>query len=253
VALLWSYREDGSLYQVRAAGSSRRLYTDGVLHTQYNPRRIVTGSVWDLLWLPLFFRAAPRIGRVLVLGVGAGAVIRQLDALFRPQKIVGVEKNAVHLRVAREFFGVTPQMATLHLSDATEFVHRYRGVKFDLVIDDLFCGNRGIPSRAVSCDHHWMKQLVRHLVDEGTLCVNFADWREFREAPFSRWFGSDQRFRSAFELRAPETENVVAALLPWRVEPASLRAHLRGTPALAGALRAGQLRYRVRTITSGRR
>ena len=62
MALLWSHREKGVLYQVRAAGSSRRLYADGVLHTQFNPRRIVTGSVWDLLWLPVFFLTAPRVG-----------------------------------------------------------------------------------------------------------------------------------------------------------------------------------------------
>ena len=111
MALLWSHREKGVLYQVRAAGSSRRLYADGVLHTQFNPRRIVTGSVWDLLWLPVFFLTAPRVERVLVLGAGAGAVIRQLDMLFQPKEIVAVENNPVHLRVAREFFGVTRHSA----------------------------------------------------------------------------------------------------------------------------------------------
>ena len=253
MALLWSHREDGSLYQVRAAGSSRRLYTDGVLHTQYNPRRIATGSVWDLLWLPVFFGPAPRVERALVLGVGAGAVIRQLDTLFQPREIVGVENNPVHLQVAREFFGVTAKMAALHLSDASEFVYRYRGVGFDLVIDDLFSASGGIPRRAVLCDHHWMKQLVRHLADDGVLCVNFADRWEFRTAPFSAWFGSNRRFCSAFELRSPGTENVVAAMLPCRADPASLRAHLRGTPMLADALRTGRLNYRVRTMTPNRK
>ena len=132
MALLWSHREKGVLYQVRAAGSSRRLYADGVLHTQFNPRRIVTGSVWDLLWLPVFFLTAPRVERVLVLGAGAGAVIRQLDMLFQPKEIVAVENNPVHLRVAREFFGVTRQMTVLHEVDAAEFVRRYRGGSFDL-------------------------------------------------------------------------------------------------------------------------
>ena len=175
MALLWSHREKGVLYQVRAAGSRRRLYTDGVLHTQFNPRRIATGSVWDLLWLPVFFLAAPRIERVLLLGAGAGAVIRQLNMLFQPKEIVAVENNPVHLRVAREFFGVTRQMSVLHQADAAEFVRRYRGGRFDLIIDDLFVARGSVVRRALSCDSRWMKQLVRHLRPAGILCVNFAD------------------------------------------------------------------------------
>ena len=56
MAVIWSRRDSDVLYQVRGAGSTLRLYTDGVLHTQFNSRRIVTGSVWDLLWLPVFLR-----------------------------------------------------------------------------------------------------------------------------------------------------------------------------------------------------
>ena len=76
MAIIWSHRENGHLYQVRGAGASLRLYTDGVLHSQFNPRRVVTGSVWDLLWLPLFFRSSPAPDRVLLLGMGAGTAVR---------------------------------------------------------------------------------------------------------------------------------------------------------------------------------
>ena len=248
MALLWSHREKGVLYQVRVAGSSQRLYADGILHSQFNPRRIVTGSVWDLLWLPVFFLAAPGVERVLVLGAGAGAVIRQLDMLFQPNEIIAVDNNPVHLRVAREFFGVTHQMTELHEADAAEFVRYYRGGKFDLIIDDLFVARGSVARRALPCDSHWIRGLVRHLRKDGILCVNFADRREFLDAPFSAWFGIGRRFGSAFELRCPSTENVIAAMLPGRVDTASLRAHLQATPALAGLLRSGHLRYKVRSM-----
>ena len=248
MALLWSYREDGVLYQVRAAGSSRRLYCDGVLHTQFNPRRIVTGSVWDLLWLPVFFSATPQIERALLLGAGAGTVIRQLDFLFKPKEIVAVDNNPIHLRVAREFFGVTRQMATLRLVDASEFVARYRGRKFDLIIDDLFVAGGSMAQRALSCDSRWIKQLIGHLCKDGVLCVNFADQSEYLATPFSRWFGTRRRFSSAFELRSPSTENVVAAMFPGKADTASLRAHLQATPVLADLLKKGHLCYRARSM-----
>ena len=87
---------------MRGAGASRRLYTDGILHSQFNPRRIVTGSVWDLLWLGLYFHPRPEPQRVLLLGLGAGTVVRQLQMLFGELHVTAVENDPVHVRVARE-------------------------------------------------------------------------------------------------------------------------------------------------------
>ena len=55
MAVLFEKVANGRVYQVRSAGNSRRLYTDGVFHSQYNPNHIITGSVWDLLFLPSQF------------------------------------------------------------------------------------------------------------------------------------------------------------------------------------------------------
>ena len=76
MALLWSEQDGDSRYEVRSAGNTRRLYTNGVFHSQYNPNNPVTGSVWDLLLLPAFFLPPGRPRRVLVLGVGGGENIR---------------------------------------------------------------------------------------------------------------------------------------------------------------------------------
>ena len=101
MALLWHKQDGNTRYEVRSAGNTRRLYTNGVFHSQYNSTQPVTGSVWDLLLLPAFFLPASSLKRVLVLGVGGGAVIRQLNHFLQPEQIVGVELNPVHLEVAR--------------------------------------------------------------------------------------------------------------------------------------------------------
>ena len=48
MAIVWTYATDDTRYEVRAAGSSLRFYSNGVLHSQYSERCPVTGSVWDL-------------------------------------------------------------------------------------------------------------------------------------------------------------------------------------------------------------
>ncbi len=86
---------------MRGAGSSLRLYTDGVLHSQFSPRRVVTGSIWDLLWLGLYFDARPEPSRVLLLGLGAGTVVLQLQALFPSARFTAFERDPTHISVVR--------------------------------------------------------------------------------------------------------------------------------------------------------
>ncbi|WP_455210375.1 spermidine synthase, partial [Kaarinaea lacus] len=145
MALLWSEQSGGTRYEVRTAGNSLRLYTDGVFHSQYNPTNPITGSVWDLLFLPAFFYPPQRIKRVLVLGVGGGAVMRQLLHFVDPDEIVGVELNATHLMLAKKYFGLRRKKITLIEDDAVQWMRHYRGDKFDMIIDDVFAEQDGSP------------------------------------------------------------------------------------------------------------
>ena len=167
---------------------------------------------------------------------------------FSPQEITAVEHNPIHLAIAQKIFGVTPQMATLHLAEASRFVRKYQGKKFDLIIDDLFVAAGGVAKRALYCDHHWLKQLTRHLTSNGLLCLNFADWSELSNAPVSEYFMSRERFVSAYALTCPRTENVIAAMLPERSDIESLRAHIKVTPALSGLMKAGRCQFKIRLL-----
>ena len=88
---MWSKQTADNLYEVRSAGQSIRLYTNDVFHSQFNPRRTVDGSLWDLLSLPVLLLPPEPALKVLVLGVGGGAVIRQLAVLLEHPDIVGVD------------------------------------------------------------------------------------------------------------------------------------------------------------------
>lgn len=55
MAVVWRAERDDVQYEVRSHGKTLRLYANGVQHSEYHPDRLFTGSVWDLLWLPVFF------------------------------------------------------------------------------------------------------------------------------------------------------------------------------------------------------
>lgn len=233
MALIWFEQDSsGNRYELRRAGASLRLYTNGVFHSQYNPRRPVAGSVWDLLLLPAFMLPVERLRRVLVLGVGGGAVIRQLNDFFSPELIVGVELNPVHLKLAREFFNADTGNVELLEADARLWLESYRGPKFDLIIDDLFGDSGGEPCRAVPVDSHWSRSLRRVLSDYGVLAINF-DSRSglLASAPVSD-LAVRQQFATAISLTTQNYANHIGVFLNQSPDVEEFERRLTNTPGL---------------------
>ncbi len=248
MAVVWRKQLRGVRYEVRTAGRTHRLYTNGVLHSQYNPAQPVTGGVWDLLVLPAFFHKAGRTRRVLVLGVGGGAVVRLLANLVRPREIVGIELNPVHLYLARRFFGVGDQDVVLHQADATHWLTTYTGPPFDLIVDDLFADDDGEPVRAVEADTDWFELLSKHLTPEGALAINFPSSDTCAESAYQHDAGVRAAFAAAYQFTTPAYGNVVAAYLRRDASGQGLRRQLCADERLRSALAGRRLRYRIRRI-----
>jgi spermidine synthase len=212
MALLWQKQTQDTCYEVRTAGSSRRLYTNGVFHSQYRPGRTHSGGVWDLLVVPAFFRPAGRIRRVLLLGVGGGSAIHLLRQFVEPMEIVGVELSKTHLQIARQFFGIKKDMATLHHADAVKWLREYDGPPFDFIIDDLF-GSEDDVERAVPADLPWCKTLISHLTKNGTLVMNFIGLKALKKSACVSEPSIARYFKSSFQLSLPAYENVIGVFL----------------------------------------
>ncbi|MGH1372930.1 MAG: methyltransferase domain-containing protein [Cellvibrionaceae bacterium] len=248
MAIIWQKSVEGTDYQVRSAGNTRRLYTDGVFHSQYNPRRPVTGSVWDLLLLPAFFHSLGHIQRVLVLGVGGGAVVNKLNHFLSPTCIDAVELNPVHIHVAKTFFHVSSNNVTLHEADAVTWLKSYRGKKFDLIIDDLFGEENGEPCRAVAADQSWCELLQRRLNPDGTLVMNFDTPSARRQCYYSDQSHSQWPLKRV--LSTPLYSNSVGVWSRQKVDNpnAKFRANLRQFSALDERQKSCVLNYKMQTM-----
>lgn len=248
MAVIWTRTTSDAHFEVRRAGRSIRLYTNGVFHSQYNPANPIAGTVWDLLLLPAFFHPSGTIRHALVLGVGGGAVIRLLRHCIQPEQITGVELDPTHIYIARRFFGITRHRAELIEADAVRWLRRYRGRKFDLIVDDLFGGVDGEPVRAVEADRAWLATLSRHLADHGVLVMNFVSTRKLREASQIMQQALPARFASAFRLGLPGYDNAVGAFIGQPVAARQLRQTLRKT-RIPGATRLSRLPFRIQRIS----
>lgn len=185
MSVVWQTECDGTLYSVRQHGKSIRLYSNGVFHSQWNSSRPFAGGVWDCLSLPVLYREPESLKDVLVLGVGGGAVLRQLDELLPRAETTGIEIDAVHLDIARRWFEVKDDC--LVCADAIDWVYKHAAEgknadRFDVIIDDLFGHDYGEPMRAASLDDHWIEALSVALHPQGLLIVNTIDVHELQRA-----------------------------------------------------------------------
>lgn len=248
MAILWQRKILGRTYEVRAAGQTRRLYTDGVFHSQYNPNQPVTGSIWDLLLLPAFFYPRDKIKRVLVLGVGGGAVIRQLQHFLWPDLVIGVELNPNHIYVAKNYFGVTQKNVKLVQSDARQWIREYSGQSFDMIIDDLFGEQDGEPVRAIEASTSWCRALTRILVEDGVIVSNFVSGRELKQSAYLKNRSINNSFPVSYKLSAPSYENAIGVFLRQPVSAQVLKTNLIKTPGLNPTLKTCRLNYTLQRL-----
>lgn len=249
MATIWSKSTSVAHFEVRRAGCSVRLYRNGVFHSQFNERRPISATPWSLLLLPAYFRPAGSIRRVLVLGVGGGAVIRLLHHCLRPDEIVGVELDPTHISVARRFFGVSSRMAQLVQADARDWLHCYRGPPFDLIIDDLFGEAEGEPVRAVEADKAWLSALSSHLSRDGVLVMNFVSSPDLKAAAGVLKTLKRGSLALAYRLSLPDYDNVIGAFMPDGQGAVALRRSLQqDSSRCAAAL--SKIPFNVRRVSS---
>ncbi|MBB5210615.1 spermidine synthase [Microbulbifer hydrolyticus] len=229
MALVWQKQVGDSRYEVRSHGATVRLYSNGVFHSQWNPDDPLKGSLWELLLLPVFFRPVQQVRRVLILGVGGGALIRLLQRFVAPEVIVGVDIDRHHLTVARRFFGVRD--AELVCGDAREYVAELGaadGVEhFDLIVDDLFGHCGGVAERAIEADIPWCESLLKLLSQNGLVVSNFGSRKELLA---SGWRSSAVRahLQGSWSAELPDYENCIGI---FSRQPLSLSALNDRAPA----------------------
>jgi spermidine synthase len=248
MAILFEKSFQGCTYQVRSAGNTRRLYADGVFHSQYNPTHVVTGSVWDLLFLPSQFYSAAELKRVLVLGVGGGAVIHMLNQFMQPAQVVGIELNPLHIKLAQRFFDLQYDNLELIQANAIDWMIEYQGEPFDLIIDDLYFEQDGEPQRAINADASWFDVMMDNLTERGMLVMNFVNYREWRASAYYEEAFIQEAFESVYQFATPTCHNAVIAFLRKQTETRMLRQALKNTPQLNPERTQCRLRYAVKKI-----
>jgi len=195
MTVLWECRREGTHYSVRQSGASIRLYSNRVFHSQWNSNKPFAGGVWDCLSLPAFYLPEDSIKRVLLLGLGGGAVVRQLQIMTNFDQLNAIEIDQQHIDIARRWFGVNDDRVTLIQHDAiwTDLLHSNLNHEGVLVMN---CVNskelkQGVPALADSgfrCGYRWTLPAYENAIAVlSKVPVHARDWsRNLERSPLNR-------------------------------------------------------------------
>ena len=248
MAVLWKEKSDEGTLEVRSAGATRRLYCGGDLHTQYNPKHILTGDVWDPMGLAPAAAPVNGIKRALILGLGGGAVVNQLREFYNVPEIRAVELDAKRIMLGRKYFGLNRPGVHLEHADAIEFVNKYKGPPFDLVIDDLFGEADGDPVRAAPLNARWLKKLNAMTSPQGVLVTNCVDWAELLQSPFMQSRAYRRRFAGAVHCMHETSWNHIAIFSRSGVDKETFEKRIHALPQLRTAKMRERLRFTTREL-----
>ena len=124
---------------VRRTRQGLELRVDGTLASVHRQLSLRAQIVWWTLAAPAVLMRRERRRRVLFLGFGAGSAARVVRSLHPDAELVGVERDAAVLRLARRHFGIDKLGVELIVEDALAYLRRERR-RFDLIIEDVFIG-----------------------------------------------------------------------------------------------------------------
>lgn len=246
MTVIYSNKTQGCEYQVRTAGNSVRLYSNGVLHSQYNPLHPISGAIWDLLLLPAFLPSTPP-KNILLLGLGGGTLVHLIRLFFPLAKITCVDLDPEHIKIAKKYFKIPKSNVSVFQGDAYEFLQNSND-QYDWIIDDVFQHMTGEPERGSSA-YQLLNTYQANLSRNGLLSLNVIGKRQFENIqPLMVGFSSVLQFIH------PLYENRIVALLNTQQKDTAIKkgfkARLEGFKALDQSRKTCRLNYKMRIVKS---
>ncbi|MCY1000987.1 fused MFS/spermidine synthase [Myxococcus sp. MISCRS1] len=159
------------------SGTRSLVFDEGfAVQSTWVPGQPVRDEVFaHYLLTPAMARAEPRTPRVLVLGLGAGTSARGLRETYPGAYVVGVELDAMVVKLARQHFGLGTEVE-VHIADARTFLRRDTR-RYDAIIVDAFRFPY-VPFHLTT--REFAQEVAAHLEPGGVACFNVGRFRDER-------------------------------------------------------------------------
>jgi len=98
-------------------------------------------------------------------------------------------------------------------ADAINWLKKYHGEKFDMIIDNLFIEKDGESVLVVKANHKWFAMMLKHLVQDSVIVRNFINKEELLKSAGLAHASTRKKLDSIFQFNNCLNESFVAAYL----------------------------------------
>ena len=213
------YRFQGENYvEVVDEGDYRSLYfQNSVVQSRiYNATPAKLALRYTQYMMAASLLALPHPKKVLLIGVGAGALLHFFHQFLPDASVEGVDNSQDILDIARRFFSLPEnKQISVHCDDGLDYLLRHDQKRYDLILVDAF--NDGGMARGIYSPE-FFKTAGKRLSQEGVVCCNL--WSGSRKHYGHVRKALEQNSASQVFIPVRRRENVIALLfqcdLPWR-------------------------------------
>jgi spermidine synthase len=158
---------------VEEEGAAKLILNDGhAVHSIYHPDELLTGGPWDYFMtgpLVVAGMTPDAVERAMFVGLAGGTGVRQLQAVYGPVAVDGVEIDPEVVDVARDYFGLD-ELANLNAIVADgRYALRTTDAAYDLIVLDAY-RQPYIPFQLAT--EEFFTEAATRLTDDGVVVVN---------------------------------------------------------------------------------
>ncbi|HLG64234.1 MAG TPA: fused MFS/spermidine synthase [Ktedonosporobacter sp.] len=179
-------KEEESVYNyiqvVQVGEETQLILNEGLgIHSIYNPRHVLTQGPWDYFMIAPYFNNPPftssQVGRVCIIGLGAGTTVREFSTAYGPIPIDGVEIDNDIVNLGRQYFHMQEPNLNVIVQDGRYFLQTTPR-KYDVIGIDAY-QQPYIPFQLTTTEFF---HIVRsHLTPTGVAVINVGRTnRDFR-------------------------------------------------------------------------
>lgn len=143
----------------------------GGTHATWDRNRLMTHYAWDAITAAVMLHPSSKPKRMLLLGLGGGTIVRQLNTLAPEIDITAIEIDEEMIALATEFMQLHELNVSAILGDGYDFAATTPN-RYDIIVDDIYIGlSRGVDRPALITQEK-IKQITQCLAPNGLFITN---------------------------------------------------------------------------------
>lgn len=154
---------NGSIRVVKTFGSDAYIQANGLTQS---------GGIVETIWkqtLKKVKKTKQNINTCLILGLGGGTVAKLVRKNWPKVKITGVDIDPIMTNLGSRYLDLDSQKVDIKIMDAFDYLNRNKNKKYDLIIADLYNGDK-FPEKFAT--KHYIQLAGSLLSEEGMIVFN---------------------------------------------------------------------------------